>query len=400
MTNPSKNAIPAQQYGYLDHVWLYILKWEGSNGKALIPNVRCETGDTDPGCAETTYSFPAMSNPIYIDVENDYLPNVLPREMDVATNDPTLAALQAQAVAARTYATWTARKKPYGEHIDGVPDIPFVDQNLNNRINNSTDYQAYTPDAYDHYENPRNPAEVKQKISDAVTLTSGKHLSPSGDPAEHFIDAEFGNDSDSPTRTGNWTSYLVSVQDPISVGCDLAPIDTRGNGWGMSQRGALRWSKGNQCAGSGYQPWSVQWTDYRQILAHYYTGIDILDSSGGKVAPDNRWNLLDYNIAENPQVTIGEDVLAVKITVQNTSAKDLNWTGDDVVVNYQWTANDVEAKSDGWLDFPTPVPVVANIGNPPVEVELLVPPPPDTANGTTQTLHLDLKKKEALWEMP
>ena len=95
--------------------------------------------------------------------------------------------------------------------------------------------------------------------------------------------------------------YLTRVEEPIS-GCDIYDAI---HAWGMSQRGAIRWAKGNQCAGSGNQPWPVRWTDYRQILAHYYTGIDFLDGSGVEFAPDDRWNLLHHDApASRPLPTL------------------------------------------------------------------------------------------------
>lgn len=258
--HPSINSAPA--YAYLDHVWLYVLKLR-QNGAKVVPDELCFVGDIDPGCAEAGSSFPPINNPIYIDIENAYLLNVLPREMDVRNNDPSLSALQAQAVAARTYATWTAINKPY-------PD-PFG-YNYNNQINNSTDYQVYYPDAYDHFVNPNDPEGVKLMISTAISSTFGIHLATSDGRA---IDAEFGSDFSIQSMDEPSKDYLNTVQDPISTICGAV---TNYSGWGMSQKGALRWARGNQCASGGdaNTAWPVKWTDYRQILVHYYTGVDIL----------------------------------------------------------------------------------------------------------------------------
>ncbi len=59
-----------------------------ANGKIK----RCHYKDTAYGCAETgSGGYPYKHNPRWFDVESEYIPNVLPREMDVKTNPPTLA---------------------------------------------------------------------------------------------------------------------------------------------------------------------------------------------------------------------------------------------------------------------------------------------------------------------
>lgn len=251
VANLSVNPAPA--YAYPDQIWLFVLKLN-PNGSIKSPDTLCDVGDTsDDGCAELGYSFPPMNNPIYIDIENAYLPNVLPREMDVQSNDPSLAALQAQAVAARTYAIWTALEKPYAD--------PFG-FDYSTQINNSTDYQVYYPDSYDHFVNPHDPEGAKQMISTAISSTSGILLASSDG---NVIDSEFGGDIaiqsvDEPSK-----DYLNIVQDPISTTCGAV---TNYSGWGMSQKGALRWSKGNQCATGGdtSTSWPIAWTDYRQMM--------------------------------------------------------------------------------------------------------------------------------------
>ncbi|OIN91098.1 MAG: hypothetical protein AUJ21_07830 [Anaerolineae bacterium CG1_02_58_13] len=304
-----------------------------------------------------------MNNPIYIDVENAYLPNVLPREMDVQNNDPTLPALQAQAVAARTYATWTALNKSY--------DDPFGFGYIN-QINNSTDYQVYYPDAYDHFVNPNDPEGVKQMISTAISSTFGEHLT-FGDGSA--IDAEFGGDIaiqsvDEPSK-----DYLNTIQDPISTICGAV---TNYSGWGMSQKGALRWSKGNQCAtgGDANTAWPVTWTDYRQILAHYYIGIDIMGPSG-KVAPDDRWNLLKHNV---PSQMTGGIAQSVEIWLQNTSATEWN----DARLVYQW----VGTNNGGEVSLP----VMPAGKDEKITVDII----PPASNGI-YTLRLDVKRANGAW---
>jgi hypothetical protein len=215
----------------------------------------------------------------YLCVDHDYLPDVVAKEMDVATIPPHNQALKAQAVASRTVASWKA------VHSDAAP---------NNVINNSTTFQAYEPGS-------SSGSSYDTQIRDAVYGVNGT----AGEFLQYVlcggncraIDAEFSNDIGSPTGDGNVNEtapYLIPVQEPIST-CDLQPL---GNGWGMSQVGAIRWARGNQCpsATGGNISWSVKW-DYKQILAHYYSGVDFKnDDTNSLVAPNDRWNLIWHDV--------------------------------------------------------------------------------------------------------
>lgn len=370
-----------QNSGLPTTVVIYMMKLNGL-GQSL--GDFCYLGDgADTGCVEEgsnftyppvdpniTYAKPGFINPLRVDVEHYYLYNVLPREMDVATYDPPLAALKAQALASRSIAEWKADKRH-----NQFDEFKSVD--------NSTDFQIFKPGSFDNY----NPA-ARGKIQQAVNETSGQYLFFPNNQGFLSIDAEFSNDIGSPTRLGDWTDYLISVEEPISVSppCDLNPF---GNGWGMSQAGAIRWAKGNQCAGSGNQPWPVTWTDYRQILVHYYSGIDILNGSGAKVAPDDRWNLITHTLlldANRVATASAGGTLSFNITVQNTSAANFNWS--DVVIGYKWN-------NGGWTVLPNSVistslvnPPSEQSGNPSVDFPLSIPIPTDLP--TSSTLHLDL----------
>jgi len=70
-----------------------------------------EVGTYPPSDPYITYAKPGYINPLRVDVEHYYLYNVLPREMDVATYDPPLTALKAQALASRSIAEWKADKR-------------------------------------------------------------------------------------------------------------------------------------------------------------------------------------------------------------------------------------------------------------------------------------------------
>ena len=87
-----------------------------------------------------------------------FIYNVLPREMDVVTYDPPLAALKAQALASRSITEWKADKR-YNQ-FDEFKSVV-----------NSADFQVFVPGFFDHY----NPA-AKGKIQQAVNETSGQYL--------------------------------------------------------------------------------------------------------------------------------------------------------------------------------------------------------------------------------
>ena len=157
----------------------------------------------------------------------------------------------------------------------------------------------YIPGSYSTYTNPQDPVGVQQMISTAISSTSGQYLSYNGEA----IDAEFGSDMQDRTQTEHLNpgdppvdpfvpkAYLTGVEDPIST-ASCFNNSSGGHDYGMSQRGAIRWSLGNECPTGTGAVWPITWTDYRQILVHYYTGIDILDGNDNHVAPDDRWNLL------------------------------------------------------------------------------------------------------------
>jgi hypothetical protein len=107
------------------------------------------------------------------------------------------------------------------------------------------------------------------------------------------------------------------------------------SGKGMSQRGAIRWTLGKVCPDGTGTAWPVKWDDYRQILAHYYTGVNFLtDNSQAKFAPDDRWNLLKYELPNGAMATAGANFM-VNVTLQNTSSASVPaW--DDIELGYQW----------------------------------------------------------------
>jgi len=269
--------------------------------------------------------------------------------------DPNAEALKAQAVAARTFASYKSAFFP--QEVVGTFNV----------INNSTEFQVFILGSYNDYPN------YQDEVETALNATQGQFLS-AGDG--HTIDAQFSSDIIGQSLYGN-QPYLIPIQEPISSSTCNLPGAT-GNGWGMSQRGAIRWAKGNTCPDGTGTAWPVKW-DYKQILVHYYTGIDIVvDGSGNKVAPDDRWNLLKHGVPS--QMTSGI-TQSVEIWLQNTSTTE--WT--DAVLGYQWVGTNIP-----WTEINLPVMPAGKDEK--IQVDII----PPSANGT-YTLRLDVKHANSSW---
>jgi hypothetical protein len=286
----------------------------------------CPYVDDDPPIIET---YPYTQSIITIDFQTDYLLDVVPQELPPWYN---ATALKAQAVAARTYAFY---------HIDNPPtQIPY---------NNSVQFQAFVPLKFEAQYPPRisNNADDPCATTD---LNEGQQAICAAVAAPDYmthknapIRAEFA--SDAKKRTVSWVfDYLRGVDDPISAKCDANDF---GHLRGMSQEGASRWGRGHECSYAtapvldGNKPgldWSAQFVTRDQILTHYYTGIDVVDVEGTRVAPNQRWNLLvvDWDTTGNvpPALTFPQSHSGV-LWVQNTGT--LTWTVETHAMLQTWT---------------------------------------------------------------
>ena len=75
----------------------------------ILTYTLCSPGDISYGCtAISSRSYPYSANPVTIPIETDYLLDVVPKEVSVEAFHPT--AIQAQAIAARSYAYWHIRQ--------------------------------------------------------------------------------------------------------------------------------------------------------------------------------------------------------------------------------------------------------------------------------------------------
>jgi hypothetical protein len=182
--------------------------------------VLCSLDDVSYGCTafagDEDYDYPYDTNPTTVPIETDYLLDVVPREMGPAAYHAT--AIQAQAIAARSYAYW---------HIQHGSDI-----------NNSTDFQVFVPYYFEYMSGtfPNNPGdpcvssnlhEYQQIVCDAV---ASRYYISYGDDSPAFT--EFFADRLERTVSGD-QPYLLSVEDPISTDCN---VSNDGHGHGMSQK--------------------------------------------------------------------------------------------------------------------------------------------------------------------
>lgn len=169
----------------------------------------------------------------------EYVYAVVAAEMPAAFPE---AALEAQAVAARTYALY---QRQSGKHGDVGGDV----------CGESTCCQAFITQAELDARWEGDGAFYTQKLRGAVARTAGEVLTYDGGLAAAVYHAS----SDGSTRSaaevwGGAQPYLTAVDTPEETG-------SKGHGVGMSQRGA--------------QALAQEGADYREILGHYYQGIEI-----------------------------------------------------------------------------------------------------------------------------
>lgn len=170
----------------------------------------------------------------------EYVYGVVAAEMPAAFPE---AALEAQAVAARTYALY---QRAAGKHSDAGGDV----------CGESTCCQAFiTQDELDARWGS-DAAFYTAKMHGAVEKTAGEILTYGGEPAAAVYHAS----SDGSTRSaaevwGGSQPYLVAVDTPEDTG-------SKGHGVGMSQRGA--------------QALALEGAGYREILEHYYQGTEVV----------------------------------------------------------------------------------------------------------------------------
>jgi hypothetical protein len=317
-------ATPAHaQFQPPDNVTLtmYRLTSDGSILKDENTNqpIPCKKDDTFYGCTtitdNATYAYPFDTSTITIGIDGrggpdnaryayPYLWDVIPQELDMngSQGNKPLAAVAAQAIAARTY---IYQRITYSDQY-GTP-------------NNSTQFHVFLPYRYAIL------TTVQQERVQAATA-SRVYMSEAG--STYPIEALYGADNPANTVEGN-RPYLKSVADPISAGYGV--VDGTANG-GMSSKGASRWafghtsSRGPVSADHPNYPhdlqgfgdfWRVSFARAEQILTHYYTGIHIRDANNGNqvVTPTDRWLPLDLRA---PRSLCTGSLALLQVRVQNS----------------------------------------------------------------------------------
>ncbi len=317
--------------------------------RRLYPNgesrgVDCTVGDRSYGCtafcedvpdkcASPPRPYPYSSAWPDISFDRDYLLDVVGQETSPGLFDPI--ALQAQAIAARSYAWYWINNADY------------------NVINNSTTFQVFLPFKFETFgpdpENASDPCQSTNLSANQTRLcqavgTGGYYLSwDDADNPEHLPAlAHFFSDVLERTTTNSEKAYLVGVEDPISnANATCSASNSAAHSWGMSQEGAQRWATGDQC-GTAYPNtdalWSVRWTRPEQILFHYYTDMHIRDANKQIVAtlsPANRWNPLQVTgmLAQGSPILWRGDNFPTVVLVQNTGLSD--WLCTSEVLGYR-----------------------------------------------------------------
>jgi len=181
----------------------------------------------------------------------EYVARVVPAESPAHW---PVAALAAQAVAARTYG--------WRQILAGRADYDVTDW---------ANFQMMCDDRYPNSDS-------------AVTLTAGQYLTSQDDPNGLPISAMYSAENGHPTLTNPNVTYLQAVPDHFALG-----RTRNGHGYGLSQWGAYRRAVAGQ--------------SYRQILGHYYTGVDL------QSAPNT---LAAALIRVDPPYRLGSDALRLQ----------------------------------------------------------------------------------------
>lgn len=355
-------------------IWVYHLRGDGS----IDPSYTlCFPGDASYGCtAISSRSYPYTTNPATIPIETDYLLDVVPKEVSVEAFHPT--AIQAQAIAARSYAYWHIRQ--------------------GSAINNSTQFQVFVPYAFEALppttfpDNPSNPCASSNLNADQRIVCSAvapRHYIAYGTYPNNDLPAftEYFADIRNRTVSGG-QPYLIAVDNPISSHPDIVQD---GHGHGMSQKGASRWARGNLSYNINRDlgAWSVRWERAEQILLHYYTGVHVRDAGGTSLTPSYRWNPLSINW-DTPDnrlpIMYHGGSYSVTVQVQNTSIYDWPINGQSWALFYHWAKTGFGEMASGnraWTTVDVPK------GDPPYTFSLTINDIPNWGPGA-YTLKFDM----------
>ena len=344
----------------------------------------CTQGLRQFGCtiapAIDGYGYPYDTSIVTVNMESDYLLDVVSKESNPETGFSPLA-LKTQAVAARTYAYY---KIHYPDFIvDG-----FIDNSIANQIfipyqfdrlgmaGSDASYKAFRLDV-DPCINPI------LTTGERVELTYEQQITCAARRGQYYLTAQSALDSPPPIHaefSADWphgaenrdgdifidpisgtVADVVDVEISRTETCFVADLDypSGSHGVGMTQRGADRWAKGDRCPQNINQsiPWSVQYIRPEQILFHYYPGTTLRAATqAGNTIVSNpywRWNPLQFswgidNDVAPPQVFEQGQSYPVSVYAQNIGPAA--WTCDvfrSYALGYRWVNHlDVVATSD------------------------------------------------------
>lgn len=281
----------------------------------------------------SVYTYPYNSSTITLDIEKEYLPNVVSKEMFPPEFHPE--ALKSQAISARTYAYYQINN-PAGEfnnstskqvfiphqfQVAGIDGVTDNDYNVNASLFNpcSTPSTLLT----------RSQIKVCDAVATKVYLSDATSTTP--------INAEFFADFVDGAIPEERTQPFI---DPISSDTPVCRATIKGHGRGMSQKGASRWAFGNRCsAGNDQDPWSVRYDSASQILHHYYpkTNLRQTKSSLLPLYGTLRWNPLKIDSPLIGGFVQSGSQYPMTINLQNTGTTD--WTcanGVAYELGYEW----------------------------------------------------------------
>ncbi len=318
---PSSIAVPMSSFTPPANITVRMYRLFSGGGST---GILCSSNDTSYGCTafvgDSSHAYPyGSNNPVTIPIETDYLLDVVPKEVSVEAFHPT--AIQAQAIAARSYAYWHIRQ--------------------GSAINNSNQFQVFVPYTFEALpsatspnfpDNPGNPCASSNLNTDQRIVCGAvapRHYIAYGTYPNDDLPAFTEYFADIRNRTvGGGQPYLIAVDDPISSHPDIVQD---GHGRGMSQKGASRWARGNLSFNINRDlgAWSVRWERAEQILVHYYIGVHIRDAGDNNalLTPSYRWNPLQINWGtpdNRPPAMVHGGSYPISVKVQNTGLSD--WT--------------------------------------------------------------------------
>ena len=391
-SNAGEAAVPPPS-----QIGLRVMRLTPNGGNSGVP---CDVSPDEKsfGCGASGY--PYVTNPITVPIETDYLLNVVPHEMPLSFD---VAAIEAQATAARSFTYWYARRGTL--------------------INNSISYQAFIPGKFASVgvipDNPVDPCSSgnlgARQAKLCAAMANPRYMTRFDSEIPVF--AQYSADWPDRTMTNRYHKALQAVDDPISNTTNgVCNSDGTGShGHGLSQNGANRWARGYQCAYSARAPWSVAWGTAERILFHYYTGIHLraaappqrergllerllslfadeaIAQPGEIVSPEWRWNPLRIDGA--PAQLSPNGAFALDVQLQNTGV--YTWTcaagAGCFSLGYVWSGAPGQVyTSTAWAALPCSVAP----GDPSVRTSLNVADRPAWPSGA-YTLTLDVRAHTA-----